>query len=70
MQSQAINTTKEGFSPDLAKDKKKGLTVTFHIGDKQIDKLTDEQKERMAHRLSKTMNLYYSSHPMEYEQMK
>lgn len=50
--------------------KSKGLTVTLFIGDKQVDKLTDEQKERMAERLSKTMSRYYSSHPTEYEKMK
>ena len=69
MQSQEINTAKEGLIPDLAKGKRQ-LTVTLHIGDKQIDTLTTEQRERMSNRLSKTMNKYYSSHPLEYEQMK
>ena len=68
MQSQEINTEVRN-TPDLAKDKKR-LTVTLHIGDKQIDTLTTEQREQMANRLSKAMNLYYSSHPTEYEQMK
>lgn len=49
--------------------KSKGLTVTLFIGDKQVDKLTDEQKERMAERLSKTMSRYYSSNPSEYNQI-
>ena len=69
MQSQEINKTEERSTPDLAKDKK-GLTVTLFIGGKQIDKLTPEQSERMAKRLSKTMSRYYSSNPSEYEQMK
>lgn len=69
MQSQEIKS-KERSTPDLAKDKKtKGLTVTLFIGDKQIDTLTAEQRERMAERLSKTMSLYYSSHPSEYNQI-
>lgn len=69
MQSQD-NTAKERFTPDLAKEKNKGLTVTLHIGDKQIDTLTTEQRKRMSERLSKTMNTYYCSHPTEYEQLK
>ena len=48
----------------------KPLTVTFHIGGKQIDKLTPEQSERMAQRLSEAMSLYYSVHPKEYQELK
>jgi hypothetical protein len=48
----------------------KPLTVTLHIGGKQVDKLTDEQKERMAQRLSETMSLYYTSHKGEFEKIK
>lgn len=39
----------------------KPLTVTLHIGGKQVDTLTDEQCERMMQRLSEVMSLYYSS---------
>lgn len=46
------------------------LTVTIHIGGKQVDKLTEEQKERMAQRLSEAMSLYYSNHPEEYAKLK
>lgn len=46
------------------------LTVTFHIGGKQVDKLTSEQSERMAHRLSESMSLYYTAHPTEYQELK
>lgn len=57
-------------SQDLTKNKKsRGLTVTLFIGNKQVDKLTAEQQERMAERLSKTMSRYYSSHPSEYQQI-
>ena len=48
----------------------KALTVTFHIGDKQVDKLTADQSERMAQRLSETMSLYYTAHPTEFTQIK
>lgn len=50
------------------KDKK--LTVTLHIGGKQVDKLTPEQAERMAERLKETMSLYYTANPTEYQQIK
>ena len=46
------------------------LTVTLHIGGKQIEKLTPEQCERMAQRLSETMSRYYSQHPDEYQKLK
>ena len=46
------------------------LTITFHIGDKQIDKLTEEQKERMAQRLSEAMNIYYTAHLDEFVKIK
>ena len=50
--------------------KNTSLTVTLHIGGKQVDRLTSEQGERMAQRLSETMSLYYTSHPDEYQQLK
>lgn len=70
MQSQEIS--KAGVkvhTPDLAKDKKKELTVTFFIGGKQIDELTPEQSERMAERLSKAMSVYYTAHADEYQKI-
>ena len=48
----------------------KPLTVTFHIGGKQVDKLTDEQLDRMAQRLSESMSLYYTAHPEEFSKLK
>lgn len=48
----------------------KPLTVTLHIGGKQIEKLTPEQCERMAQRLSDTMSLYYTSRLVEYQKIK
>ena len=46
------------------------LTVTLHIGGKQIDKLTPDQSERMAQRLSESMSLYYTAHPEEFSKLK
>ena len=50
--------------------KQKPLTVTLHIGEKQIDKLTDEQAVRMARKLSETMSRYYSNNLAEYKKIK
>ena len=49
---------------------KKPLTATFHIGGKQVDKLTEEQLEKMAQRLTDTMNLYYTHHKDEFQKIK
>ena len=46
------------------------LTVTLHIGGKQVDKLTAEQCERMADRLSETMSRYYSNNILEFRRLK
>ena len=46
------------------------LTVTFHIGGKQVDELTPDQIERMAERLSETMSIYYTAHPEELKNIK
>ena len=71
MQSQEINNAEvKVATPDLAKRKKKELTVTLFIGGNQVDKLTTEQCEQMAKNLSKTMSLYYSSHLDEYASIK
>jgi hypothetical protein len=50
--------------------KEKKLTVTLHVGGRQVDKLTPEQTERMAERLSESMSLYYTANPGEYGEMK
>jgi hypothetical protein len=50
--------------------KNKPLTVTLHIGGKQVERLTDEQCERMAQKLSETVSRYYTAHPEEYAKLK
>lgn len=73
MQSQELNNAEvKVHKPDLAKDKRKGkeLTVTLFVGGKQVDTLTPEQRERMAQRLSKTMSIYYTAHPDEFQKIK
>lgn len=50
--------------------KNRPLTVTFHIGGKQVEKLSDEQCERMSERLSETMSRYYAARPNEYIKIK
>ena len=70
MQSQESKNAKvKVHTPDLAKDKKKELTVTFFVGGNQVDELTPEQAERMANRLSKAMSIYYTAHAEEYQKM-
>ena len=49
---------------------KKPLTTTIYIGGKQVDKLTDEQIERMAQRMGEAMSKYYSLHPQEFAKIK
>jgi hypothetical protein len=50
--------------------KSKPLTVTLHIGGKQVDTLTEEQREKIAQRLSEVASRYYSLHPEEYLKLK
>lgn len=50
--------------------KSKPLTVTLHIGGKQVDTLTAEQRERVAQKLSEVVSRYYSQHPEEYLKLK
>ena len=71
MQSQEIKIEEvKVHTPDLAKDKKKGLTVTLFVGGEQVDTLTPEQRERMARRLSERMSIYYTAHSEEYQNIK
>lgn len=48
----------------------KPLTVTLHIGGQQVDKLSKEQIDCMAARLTQAMSLYYTAHPEEYQKLK
>lgn len=48
----------------------KPLTVTLHIGGKQVETLTEEQRDRIAQRLSEAMSIYYTAHPEEYKKIK
>lgn len=48
----------------------KELTVTLHIGGKQVETLTPEQREKMAQKLSEAMSRYYSNHIEEFKKIK
>ena len=50
--------------------RQKTLTATFHIGGKQVEKLTDEQAEKMAKKLSEVMSRYYTANPGEFKEIK
>lgn len=47
--------------------KQKELTFTLHIGGKQVETLTEEQREKLAQRLSETMSRYYGNHLDEFK---
>lgn len=49
---------------------RKEITVSFHIGNERIERLTEEHKERLAQRLSETMSRYYTARPEEYLRLK
>lgn len=46
------------------------LTVTLHIGGKQVETLTEEQRDKMAQRLTESMSLYYTANPDQYSKLK
>ena len=46
------------------------LTVTLHIGGKQVETLTEEQRERIAQKFSEVLSIYYTAHPDEYSKLK
>lgn len=50
--------------------KDKPLTFTLYIGGKQVDRLTEEQSEKIAQKLSEAMSLYYTAHPDEFKKIK
>lgn len=42
------------------------LTVTLHIGGKQVETLTEDEREKMTQSISKAMSIYYTAHPEEF----
>jgi hypothetical protein len=50
--------------------KEQTLTCTFFVGGKQVDRLTEEQCERMAQKVGEVLSIYYTAHPEEYRQLK
>lgn len=50
--------------------KQKPLTCTFYVGGKQVEKLTGEQAQKMAERLSESLSTYYTAHPDEFRKLK
>ena len=48
----------------------KPLTPVLYIGGKQVETLTEEQRQKMADRLSEAMSLYYTAHPEEFRKIK
>lgn len=50
--------------------KEQTLTCTYFVGGKQVDRLTEEQCERMAQKVGEVLSIYYTAHPGEYAQIK
>ena len=48
----------------------KEITVTLHIGEVQVEKLTPEQVQKIADRLSESMSEYYTVHPEEFRKIR
>ena len=46
------------------------LTCTFFVGGKPVEKLTPEQRAKMAQRIGEAMSTYYTAHPDEYLNIK
>lgn len=49
--------------------KPKPLIVELYVGDQKIEALTEEQKQRMADRLSERMSDYYTQHILEFQKL-
>lgn len=48
----------------------KPLTFTLHIGGKQVETLTEEQRQKMADRMSEVLSLAYSLDIEEFKKIK
>ena len=44
----------------------KKISVSFYVGGQKVERLTEEQCDRMMQRLSEAMSRYYTEHPDEY----
>ena len=47
--------------------KAKPLTVEIYVGNQKVEKLTDDHKKLLSEMLSRSMSLYYTSHPERWE---
>lgn len=50
-------------------EKAKKLTCTFFVGGKSVEKLTPEQRAKIAQRIGEAMSTYYTAHPEEYQKI-
>ena len=49
--------------------KNEPLKVALYINGKQVDTLTEEQREIVAKRIGEALSQYYSLHPEEYAKL-
>lgn len=50
-------------------EKAKLLTCSFFVGGMPVEKLTPEQRAKMAQRIGEAMSNYYTAHPEEYQKI-
>lgn len=49
---------------------RKEITVKLFYGGEPVERLTEEQLDRMMEKLSKAMTAYYAAHPEEFAILK
>ena len=48
----------------------KTLTCSLHIGGKQVETLTEEQRQRLTDKFAAAVNLYFTAHLEEFMMLK
>ena len=50
--------------------KEQKLTCTFFVGEKQVERLSEEHLEKMSERLGEAMSIYYTKNNEEYQKIR
>ena len=50
--------------------KKQEYKILLYLGDKQVETLPQEVREKISQRLSKQMSIYYTARPQEFQKIK
>lgn len=46
------------------------MTCTFFVGDKQVERLSEEYLEKMSERLGEAMSIYYTKNNEEFKKIR